>query len=119
MVGHLTVPGLTEGVPATRSPAAVKYLRDQLGYGDTLLITDALGMAAVGLAEPEAAVLALAAGIDVVLFTQTSQTTAVIDAIMQALDRGELDLDELTRAAGKVMTMLSRDGHSCLANASN
>lgn len=113
MVGHLTVPGLTDGVPASRSTAAIRYLRDDLGYRDTLLVTDALGMAAVGLPEPEAAVLALAAGIDVVLFTLSSQTPDVIDAIEAAVASGDLDEQHVTTAAAKVMAMLEHDGHTC------
>jgi len=116
MIGHLTVPGLTGGVPATRSPAAVDYLRNQLGYGDALLITDALGMAAVGIPEPDASVLALAAGIDVVLFTLTTQTDEIIDALEQAVIDGRVDEAHLDRAAKKVMAMLSRDGHTCNGN---
>ena len=116
MIGHLTVPGLTDDVPATRSPAAVEYLRTELGYRDALLITDALGMAAVGLPEPEAAVLALAAGIDVVLFTMTSQTDEVIDALEQAVIDGRIDADHVDRAARHVMALLGRDGHTCDGN---
>lgn len=116
MIGHLTVPGLTDGVPATRSPAAIDYLRDELGYGDALLLTDALGMAAVGIAEPEASVLALQAGIDVVLFTLTSQTAEVINAIEAAVADGRLSADHVTAAAAKVMVMLGRDGHTCDSN---
>lgn len=118
MIGHLTVPGLTDGRPATQSPAAISYLRDDLGYGDALLVTDALGMAAVGIPEPEASVLALGAGIDVVIFTLTSQTAAVIDAIEQAVSDGRIDPEHLDRAARKVMTMLGRDGHTCNSNRS-
>lgn len=116
MIGHLTVPDLTDGVPATRSAAAVSYLRDDLGYGDTLLITDALGMAAVGLPEPEASVLALQAGIDVVLFTLASQTDEVIDAIEAAVEGGTVSRQHVTRAAAKVMVLLARDGHTCNTN---
>jgi beta-N-acetylhexosaminidase len=116
MLGHLTVPGLTDGVPATRSAAAVDYLRDDLGYGDAMLMTDALGMAAVGIPEPEASVLALEAGIDVVLFTLTSQTPAVIDAIEQAVADDRLDASRVRDSAHKVMTMLGRDGHTCNSN---
>lgn len=113
MVGHLTVPDLTDGVPATRSASAIDHLRDELGYGDALLITDALGMAAVGLAEPEASVLAVAAGIDIVIFTQTSQTGAVIDALVAAVDNGQISADQLEASATKVMRLLERDGHTC------
>lgn len=116
MVGHLTVPGLTGGVPATRSAAAVTYLRDELGYGDALLITDALGMAAVGIPEPRAAVLAVAAGLDVVLFTMTSQTDEVIDELEQAVADGRIDIDQVDGSARKVMTLLARDGHTCDGN---
>ena len=101
---------------ATRSAAAIDYLRTELGYGDALLITDALGMAAVGLPEPEASVLALAAGIDVVLFTMTSQTDEVIDALELAVADGRIEEDHVDRAARKVMTLLSRDGHTCSGN---
>ena len=118
MIGHLTVPGLTDGVPATRSPAAIDYLRNDLGYGDALLISDALGMAAVGLPEPEASVLALIAGIDVVLFTRTTQAAPVIDAIARAVTDGSLSEQHVVDAAAKVMAMLMRDGHSCNTPAS-
>ena len=113
MIGHLTVPGLTDGVPATRSAAAIDHLRDDLGYGDALLITDALGMAAVGLPEPEASVAAMAAGIDVVLFTRTSETQSVVDAVVAAVERGEVAPEHVTAAAAKVMSKLERDGHTC------
>ena len=116
MIGHLTVPGLTDGIPATRGPAAISYLRNDLGYGEALLITDALGMAAVGIPEPDAAVLALQAGIDVVLFTLSSQTDEVIDAIERAVSSGALSEQHVTDAAAKVMSMLARDGHTCNEN---
>jgi beta-N-acetylhexosaminidase len=116
MIGHLTVPGLTDDVPATRSAAAVDHLRTELGYRDALLIADALGMAAVGIPEPEAAVLALAAGIDVVLFTRTSRTDEVISALERAVADDRVDIDDVNRSAQKVMALLGRDGHTCNGN---
>jgi len=112
MVGHLTVPGLTDGAPATRSRAAIDYLRGDLGFGDTLVITDALGMNAVGLGTPEAAVAALIAGLDVAIFTDTSATGAVIDAIERAVDEGGLPVAEIDDSARRVLRILSpgRDG---------
>ena len=114
MIGHLTVPGLTDGVPATRSPEAIRYLRDVLGYGDALLITDALGMGAVGLPEPEASVLALQAGIDVVIFTRTSQAAAVIDAIVAAVADGRIPEAHIDAAARKVMDLLVAQSRGCV-----
>ena len=108
MVGHLTVPGLTDGVPATQSERAIGILRDEVGYADALVLTDALGMQAVGLPEDEAAVLALHAGADVVLFTATGQTGAVIDAIERAVGDGQLAEDRVTEAATRVLRQLGR-----------
>ena len=114
MIGHLTVPELTDGVPATRSPEAIRYLRDVLGYGDALLITDALGMGAVGLPEPEASVLALQAGIDVVIFTRTTQAGPVIDAVVAAVADGTIPEAHIDAAARKVMDLLVAQGRGCV-----
>ncbi|MEL6890801.1 MAG: glycoside hydrolase family 3 N-terminal domain-containing protein [Actinomycetota bacterium] len=113
MVGHLTVPGLTDGRPATLSSAAIDLLRSQVGYADALVVSDALGMGAVGLPESVAAVEALRAGIDVVVFTRTSQTGAVVDAIVDAVDDGTLDESTIRTSARRVLDVLSRDGHRC------
>jgi beta-N-acetylhexosaminidase len=115
MVGHLTVPGLTDGVPATQSERAVGYLRDELGYRDALVMTDALGMQAVGLPEDEAAVRALAAGIDVVIFTATGQTAPVIDAIERAVAGGTLTDDRITLSAVRVLREFDADRTGCVA----
>jgi len=114
MIGHLTVPGLTDGAPATRSPEAIRYLREVLGYGDALLITDALGMGAVGLPEPEASVLALQAGIDVVIFTRTTQAGPVIDAVVAAVVDGTIPEAHIDAAARKVMDLLVAQGSGCV-----
>jgi beta-N-acetylhexosaminidase len=115
MIGHLMVPGLTDGVRAARSPAAVRYLRDDLGYSDALLRIDALGMAAVGLPEPEASVLAVEAGIDVVIFTRTAQAGPVVDAIVAAVASGRISDAQVTQSAMPVTHKLELDGHTCSA----
>ena len=71
MVGHLLVPGLTEpNTPTSRSKAALKLLRTQLGP-DGLIITDSLSMggATKGVKRniAEAAIRSLEAGVDVAL----------------------------------------------------
>ena len=116
MVGHLTVPGLTEGLPATQSEPAVRYLRDQLGYADALVMTDALGMQAVGLPEDEAAVLAVIAGIDVVIFTVTDRTKAVIDAIERAVADGLVSDERITESAARVLRTLGEADTGCDAD---
>lgn len=113
MVGHLAVPGLTEGLPASRSAAAVSLLRDELGWGDVLTVTDSLGMGGVGLTVPQAAVAALQAGIDVVIFTGNGHTEAVIDAIEAAVLDGSLSLARVDQAATRVALLLEAHGSPC------
>ncbi len=113
MVGHLAVPGLTDGKPASQSAAAVDLLRNRLGYGDALVISDALGMGAVGAPVPEAAVRAIAAGIDVVEFTGTVDTKAVIDAIEQAVQQGRLTVAQIGVSATRVARVLAAHGTAC------
>ena len=113
MVGHLSVPGLTDGEPATRSPAALALLRNELGYGDALVMTDALGMGAVELPVTEAAVRALQAGIDVVLFTSTSDADDVVAAIEAAVANGSLTEAEIDDSAVRVARQLAARGGGC------
>ena len=91
MVGHLNVPGLTErGVPASLSPNAMRYLREQAG--NRLIVTDSLSMGAVttalGLSVPEAAVRSLRAGADMAMINSAVPET--LARVRAAVDRGEL-----------------------------
>lgn len=113
MIGHLEVPGLTDGLPASLSPAAVALLRDELGWGDALVITDALGMGGVGRPVPDAAVAAIAAGVDVVLFTGGDQAPAVIEAITAAVGAGVIDVARIDEAAARVAGVLAAHGRPC------
>jgi len=113
MVGHLAVPGLTDGVAATLSPAAIGYLRGTLGYADALLISDSLDMAAAGPSIPAAAVASIGAGVDVAIFTSTSQVGAVIDALRSAVDRGQITVSRIDDAAGRVLRLLGQHGGGC------
>jgi beta-N-acetylhexosaminidase len=92
MVGHLTVPGLTEGsTPASLSPAAMRYLRSH-GGANALVVTDSLTMGAIqkglGLSTAEAAVRALRAGADLAL-TDNGDPAATISRIERAIATGE------------------------------
>lgn len=68
MLGHLSVPCLdTSGIPATISSRIVKYLRDEMAFKG-LIITDAMNMGGLsGFAEGEASLMALMAGVDLIL----------------------------------------------------
>ncbi len=105
MVGHLDVPGLTEpDVPASLSPAAHRYLRDVVGF-DGLVVTDELGgMEAIRsrYGVGEAAVRALSAGADVVLFADGADVTPAARAIVGAISTGDLGPGRLAEAAERV-----------------
>ena len=85
MVGHLSVPNATgDDTPASINPAIVTdLLRGELGYRN-LIITDSMGMGAVGDVAPEqVGVAALEAGVDIVLMPEDFVATyqGVLDAV--------------------------------------
>lgn len=92
MVGHLQVPGLTEqGLPATLSPNAYRYLRERAGPG-RVLMTDSLSMGAISigmrLTPAQAAVRALTAGADMVIVDPGPGPGPIVDAVGAAIGRG-------------------------------
>ncbi len=93
MLGHLDVPGLTEeGTPSSLSPATVRLLRDDYGFDGVVMTDDLSGMGAVTerLGTDEAAVAALAAGVDVVLLAG-ADVGGLLDRLEQAVAAGELE----------------------------
>lgn len=99
MVSHGHYPALQEdepGVPASASPAIIQgLLRNELGFGG-LIISDDMAMGAITRhADPaEAAIRALNAGVDMLIYRDCSNTEhQVYEAILTALKEGQLDLD--------------------------
>lgn len=107
MVGHLDVPGLTGGLPASLSPAAVDgLLRHDLGYGG-LVMTDSLEMASVTQVAPDAADAAertIRAGSDVALLPQSANVGAVADQLTADVGSARLPRADLDRALRHVAT---------------
>jgi beta-N-acetylhexosaminidase len=106
LVGHLRVPGLTEGSsPASESPAALRTLRAQAGPS-ALILTDDLSMAAasktLGITPAQAAVRSLVAGADVAMVCW-APVDGVITAVTQALDDGRLPRDQAVASAQRVL----------------
>jgi beta-N-acetylhexosaminidase len=92
MVGHLLVRELDPERPASLSPAAIRLLRGELGF-DGLVVTDALEMGAIadGWGLPEAAELALEAGVDQLLIgLPEPPVEAVLDRLEAAVEAGRL-----------------------------
>ena len=113
MPGHLRVPELTGSLPATLSPAAVTgLLRGELGFGG-VVICDALEMkaASITVGIPEAAVLAVVAGVDLLcLGRQTDEAMyhAVRAALAGAVAAGRLPGGRLEEAAQRVTGLRAR-----------
>lgn len=106
MMGHVDVPGLTEpGRPSSLSPAAVRLLRDELGF-DGLVMTDDLGgMGAVTsrFSLPQASALALAAGVDMVLWNTADRLPEVMAGIEAAVMAGTLPESRIDQSVARVL----------------
>lgn len=113
MLGHLEVPGLTGSEPASLAPPAYDLLRSG-GYGGPpftgpVFTDDLSSMAAInqryGVAE--AVLRALRAGADVALWITTDEVPAVLDALEQAVNAGQLGMERVDAAVANVARMKS------------
>jgi beta-N-acetylhexosaminidase len=115
MTAHIRLPALdpTPDLPATLSrPIVTGILRSRLGF-DRLVVTDDLEMTAItqSFTTPRAAVLALAAGADLLLFRfDASLQRAGRDAIVAAVRAGDLPQARLDDAARHVLEAKERGG---------
>ncbi len=114
MTSHAKVPGLSAG-PMSLSPSANATLRADLDFQGAVF-TDSLSAAAIfqaGFSVPEAAVQALIAGADDLLFgtfdtgDATKDAQQVRDAIVRAVQDGRLPLSRLQDAAARVLGTVS------------
>ena len=104
MMSHVTYRALGP-LPASLEPAAYRLLRS-LGFGG-VAITDAVGMEAIveQWSLPEAAVLALKAGADLVLATPGDKAAAMRDGVVAAVADGRLPESRLDEAVGRVLAL--------------
>ncbi len=115
MVGHLAVPALDpSGAPASLSaPIVTGVLREQLGF-DGLVVSDDFGvMAAITarMTPAEAAVAAIAAGVDLLIFVKDGgNQVAARDGLLAALRDGSLPRERVLDAARHVLTAKARLG---------
>ncbi|GAA4659876.1 glycoside hydrolase family 3 N-terminal domain-containing protein [Amycolatopsis dongchuanensis] len=111
MVGHLTVPGLTDGQPASLSPAAYRLLRTDYHFTGPVLTDDLGAMKAITSTYrlPDAVLHALLAGADQALWSSGGDVGPVLDRLQQALASGELPAARVTDALSRVL----RAKHSC------
>lgn len=106
MTGHLNVPLIDSGVPASMSRKVITTgLRENLGY-DGLIISDSLGMGAVMQRYPggEAAVQAIKAGSDLALMPANNEQA--YDAMLAALESGEIPEKQARDSAARTIAYL-------------
>ncbi|HKV57526.1 MAG TPA: beta-N-acetylhexosaminidase [Ktedonobacteraceae bacterium] len=113
MVAHTAFPALThdDALPATLSSAIIQgLLREQMGF-EGVIVSDCLEMRAISdtFGSEPAAVMALQAGIDLVLVSHTdTRQRGSFEAIREAVLTGELSAQVVQRAAERIMELKAR-----------
>ena len=106
MTSHVVVPALDPALPATLSAPILGLLRDRLGFRG-VIVSDALDMAGASAARgiPEAAVLSIAAGADLLCIgadNSVEQVRSIQAALVDAVRAGRLAEERLAEAAKAV-----------------
>jgi len=106
MTSHIVVPALDPDLPGTLSAPVLGLLRDRLGF-DGVIVSDALDMAGASGARgiPEAAVLSLAAGTDLLCVGPDKPVSLVREiqaAIVAAVADRRLSRERLEQAARRI-----------------
>lgn len=103
MVSHLTNENLSN-LPADLSPEVMGYLRDELGFTG-IIITDSHQMGAITsyYTSGEATVLALQAGVDMVLMPQNLEESH--QAVLEAIENGALTEDRINESVLRILTV--------------
>lgn len=107
LVGHVDVPGLTAGQPATLSPATYRLLHTSIGFDGPSITDDLSAMKAVTAryALPDAVVTALAAGADIAFWSSSARIDEVLDVLEQAVASGRLTRPRVDEALGRVLRL--------------
>src|SRR5215472_11192377 len=108
MSTDVLMPAIDPKMPAELSHIFMTdILRNEFGY-DGVVLTDALYMGGISArwSEPEAAVLAIQAGNDMILGPMGSaRTAAVIEALKQALQNGRLSMARVNEAVTRIIAL--------------
>lgn len=113
LVGHLEVPGLTDGTPASISPKAIDgLLRSDLGFEGLVFTDDLGGMKAItdSLDEHQAVLRAWQAGADVALLAQPTAVGPLLGQLEADVANGALTPDLVDEHLGRVMRA---KGYAC------
>lgn len=109
MTSHILVPAIDPDLPATLSAPVLGLLRNELGFTGAI-VSDALDMAgaSAGRGIPEAAVLALAGGVDLLCIGTDNSAAQLEDIrahVLQAVEEGRLPESRLRDAAARVAAL--------------
>jgi beta-N-acetylhexosaminidase len=112
MTAHIALPAVQgdSTTPATLAPRIITgLLRDSLHFRG-LAITDAMTMGGIGkgYTTEESSVLAVKAGADVLL--KPSDPTVAIDAVVAAVERGEISRARIDSSVRRVLELKARTG---------
>lgn len=112
MTSHILVPSIDAELPATLSGRVLRVLRKDLGFTGAI-VSDALDMAGAsrGRGIPEAAVLALAAGVDLLCIgtnNTAAQLAGIREHVLAAVQDGRLPAARVFDAAARVATLVAR-----------
>lgn len=104
MVAHISVPSITgDPVPCTLSHYMItEVLREKLGY-EGIVVTDAMNMGAVSQQydSAEASVLALQAGVDLILMP--ADFLGAFQGVLDALETGELSTERVDESVRRIL----------------
>jgi beta-N-acetylhexosaminidase len=106
MVGHLDVPGLTNGLPASLSPATYQLLRTDLGFQGLTITDDLAAMHSITdrYDLPDAVLTALQAGADMALWTSTQRLNEILNRLEAAVQQHQMPIADLDRAVRRILT---------------
>ncbi|MAZ49091.1 MAG: beta-N-acetylhexosaminidase [Halobacteriovoraceae bacterium] len=105
MMAHLVVDAIDKELPCTLSKKAYDFLREELKY-KKIIITDDMEMKAVAdrFTNEEAAIKALNAGADIIMYRSLEKTKSAYEAVMQAIKEQTLNKGELEAKIRRVMS---------------
>lgn len=106
MTTHIIFTAIDKDYPATLSNKVLtKLLREELGYKG-LIITDGMEMNAVSKnfgSYDETAVLAVKAGVDMLLYTSTYNPKTAYDGLMSAISKGEISIERINDSVRSII----------------
>ena len=110
MTAHVCLPNVTGGasVPSTLSPVILTdILRGRLGFKG-VIITDSMGMGAITqeYSADEAAILAIEAGVDVVL--DPADYVSAFEAVVSAVESGRISEARIDESVARVLDLKKR-----------